>query len=289
MSSSGVTSLDLRVIDNILEMGGGYVLDFSDRTFGEFFRDHGIEIDDARFSVEGTSKAKRLRHFLKISQPPVAGRILAALLQHRLTWKPGGITPTVLDEYRRIAARLGGDLPQDAGKTSPPAEESSEAVLLRRVFRPELFAKLPVESEMTRALVERMNEAQRCIGADAHLAAVILCGSVLEGMCLGFGSRHPERVNRAYAAHYDRPPRQFHEWKLKEWIDVLGYLRDLSPNIEKFGHALPDFRNYVHPAEQLAHRFSPDQHTARIGFQVVVAAAEDLVRTEAEIGRMTAP
>ena len=61
---------------------------------------------------------------------------------------------------------------------------------------------------------------------------------------------------------------------------VLERLGDLSPNIAKFGHALRDFRNYVHPAEQLAHHFSPDQHTARIGFQVVVAAADDLVRAE---------
>jgi hypothetical protein len=52
----------------------------------------------------------------------------------------------------------------------------------------------------------------------------------------------------------------------------------LSPNIEKFGHGLRDFRNYVHPAEQLARGFSRDQNTARIGFQVVIAAADDLVR-----------
>jgi hypothetical protein len=84
-----------------------------------------------------------------------------------------------------------------------------------------------------------------------------------------------------FAAQYNKAPPQFHEWKLREWIDVLARIGDLSPNVEKFGHALRDFRNYVHPAEQLAHRFSPDHHTARIGFQVVVAAAEDLVRAGA--------
>lgn len=289
VSSSRVTSLDIRVIDNVLEMGGGYVLDFTDRTFAEFFSEHGVQIDDSRFSVEGTSKAKRLRYFLKNTLPPLTGRILAALLQHRLAWKPDGMASADLDGYRRIVLRLGGELPQETGKNKPPAEETTEAALLRRVFRPEVFAKLPVDSAMSHALVERMNEAQRCIAADAHLAAVILCGSVLEGMCLGFGSRHPERVNRAYAAQHDKSPRQFHEWKLKEWIDVLGRLGALSPNIEKFSHALRDFRNYVHPAEQLAHRFSPDQHTARIGFQVVIAAAEDLVRAEAVAGEETTP
>jgi hypothetical protein len=277
MSGSEISGLDLRVVENVLEMGGGYVLDFTDRTFAEFFAEHGIEINHLRYTTAGTSKAKRLRTFLKGTPPPLTGRVLAALLQHRLAWKPDGLTPETVDAYRKLVERLGGALPEAAGKNTA-AEESSEAALLRRVFRPELFAKLPVDSAMSGALVERMKEAQRCIEAQAYLAAVILCGSVLEGMCLGFGSRYPQRVNHAFAAHYGRKPPEFHEWKLREWIDVLGRLGDLSPNIEKFGHALRDFRNYVHPAEQLARRFSPDPHTARISFQVVVAAAEDLVR-----------
>ncbi len=68
----------------------------------------------------------------------------------------------------------------------------------------------------------------------------------------------------------------------------MAHLKDLSPNVEKFGQALRDFRNYVHPAEQLANRFSPDQHTARIGFQVVVAAAADLVDAEAALAKEAA-
>lgn len=65
---------------------------------------------------------------------------------------------------------------------------------------------------------------------------------------------------------------------------MLGRLGALSPNIEKSIRALCDFRNYdVRPAKQLAHGFSTDQHTARIGFQVAVAAAEDLERAETKI------
>lgn len=287
--SSGVTTLDLRVIDRVLEMTAGYVLDFTDRTFAEFFREHGVDIDDPRFSTEGTSKAKRLRYFLKNTPSPLTGQILAALLQHRLAWKPEGIAATDLDAYRRTVVRLGGDLPRDTVKSASAAEVTTEAALLGLAFQPELFEKLPVDLAMSRVLVERMNEAKRCIEVGAHLAAVILCGSVLEGMCLGFGSRHPERVNRAYAAFYNKSPKKFHEWKLKEWVDVLAHLGDLSPNIEKFGHALRDFRNYVHPAEQLAYNFRPDQHTALIGFQVIVAAAEDLVGAEAVAAKAAMP
>jgi hypothetical protein len=282
MSTSDVSTLDLRVIETVLEMSGGYVLDLTDRTFGEFFAEHGVRIDDPGYSVEGTSKAKRLRFFLRTTPPPLTGRVLGALLQHRLVWKPE-IAKNDLDGYLAVLQRLGGDFPTNVGTTPATTEATTEAALLRRVFKPEAFAKLPLEAELSAALIGRMHEAQRCVEANAYLAAVILCGSVLEGMCLGFGCRHPERVNRAYAALYHKTPGKFHEWKLREWIEVLGTLGDLSPNVEKFGHALRDFRNYVHPAEQIANRFSPDQHTALIGFQVVVAAADDLLHAQAGI------
>jgi len=273
MTTASITMLEQRAIEAILEMGGGYVLDFSDRGFATFFREHGVDIDDQRFSIEGTSKAKRLRYFLKTSAAPLCGRALAGLIEHRLASKPEGIRPNDLEIYRKTVARLGG-------RQSSTGTESAtaEADLLRHVFRRDVFTKLPVEAPLIPVLLARMEEAQRCISAKANLAAVIICGSVLEGMCLGFGSRHPELVNRAFIAQYNKPAPTFPEWKLAQWVEVLGRMNALSPNIEKFGQALRDFRNYVHPAEQLAHRFSPDEHTARIGFQVVVAAADDLVR-----------
>jgi hypothetical protein len=253
-------------------MGNGYVLDFSDRTFSDFFRDFGIAIDDARFQADGTSKARRLRVFLRSSQPELIGQVLGALLERRLLRNPGGLNDGEVARYRSILERFGG------GARGAASQEDPESALMKRVFQPALLARLPLESALSSALAERMSEAHACIESKAYLAAVILSGSVLEGLCLGYGSRTPERVNRAYAGQYGKAAPQFHAWKLREWIDVLGRLGDLSPNVEKFGHALRDFRNFVHPAEQLAHRFTPDLHTARIGFHVVVAAVEDLVR-----------
>ncbi len=285
MSSAAVTTLDLRVIEAVLEMAGGYVLDLTNRTFADFFREYGVDIDDQRYAAEGSSKANRLRHFLRASAPPLTGRVLAGLLSHRLASRPDNLRAEDLESYRRLVERLGGTVPASAAMPAPKDGAKAEAALLRHVFRPELFDKLPLDEAMRQALLDRMNEAARCIDANANLAAVILCGSVLEGMCLGYGTRNPERVNRAFSARFTKPAKHLHEWRLNEWIDVLAYLGDLSPNIEKFGHGLRDFRNYVHPAEQLAHRFSPDQHTARIGFQVVIAAAEDLVRAAGEVAK----
>lgn len=268
-----LTSLELRVVEKVLEMDGGYVLDFSNRSFADFFAEYGVDVYASQFANWGSSKANRLRSFLHQAQPPVIGRVLAGLLAHRRAIGTENVEQRDLEAFARLATRLGGQVEPMA-----PAEPTTEAELLRRVFRVEVFARLPGDAVLHAALVGRMEEARQCVQAGAYLATVILCGSVLEGICLGYGSRFPERVNRAWASHFNRPVPKLQDWKLVEWIGVLERLGAFSPNIAKFGQALREFRNYVHPAEQLAHRFSPDAHTARIGFQVVVAAAEDVVR-----------
>lgn len=279
MSACGVTTLEMRAIERVLGMGDGYVLDFTDQSFSAFFAEHGVDIDGVRFRTEGGSKAKRLRCFLRTESAPLVGRVLAGLVEHRLASGGGELPPSDLESYCKTIERLGGRVPSTVSRpgsatTAAPAEED----LLRRVFDPNLFARLPVGAAMTPLLVARMEEARRCIEAQAYLAAVMLCGSVVEGMCLGLGAQHPAIANRGYTTQYNKPAPRLQDWKLSEWIEVLARLGHLSPNVTKFGHALRGFRNYVHPASQLASRFAPDEHTARISFHVVVAAAEDLVR-----------
>lgn len=284
MTAPTLNQLDRDVIDSVLQMGGGYVLDFSDRTFADFFRDFGVAIDDAQFHADGPSKARRMRIFLRTASGSLIGQVLGALLERRELKNPDGLNESEVARYQAIVQRFGGETPRRANVSADPESE-----LLRRVFRPELLRRIPLEAALTEALAARMSEAHACIEGKAYLAAVILSGSVLEGLCLGYGSRTAERVNRAYASQYGKSAPQFHAWKLRDWVEVLGRLGDLSPNVEKFGQALRDFRNFVHPAEQLAHRFTPDQHTARIGFQVVVAAIEDLVRASEKQKQATAP
>jgi hypothetical protein len=75
-----VKPTDMRFLASALSFERGYVLNFSDRTFADFFRDEvGVEIDDPRFSENGGSKGKRLRFFLQKESPLLVGRALRAL------------------------------------------------------------------------------------------------------------------------------------------------------------------------------------------------------------------
>lgn len=81
---ANIRSIDMLFLDDLFEMGGGYVLHFSDRTFAHFFAEElSIDIDDPRFARNGTSKAKRLRCFLQSVDKPTVVRTLTGLWEYR--------------------------------------------------------------------------------------------------------------------------------------------------------------------------------------------------------------
>src|SRR6185312_1827386 len=81
---AALSTVDLKLIDNLFGMYGGYVLNFSNKTFASFFsRDIGVDIYDDAYSIHGTSKGKRLWAFLEIAQTNAVITALHALWEIR--------------------------------------------------------------------------------------------------------------------------------------------------------------------------------------------------------------
>jgi hypothetical protein len=59
-------------------------------------------------------------------------------------------------------------------------------------------------------------------------------------------------------------------------IDVAYELELIGLDIKKYANSLRDFRNYIHPYQQMCEKFSPDNHTAKISLQVLLAAIAEL-------------
>jgi len=80
---SSLNTKDKRVLEKFLQMDSGYVLDFNNRTFGEFVVDAvDVEIHSARYTTHGTSKANKLRAFWDIEDDHIVGRLLTALIDY---------------------------------------------------------------------------------------------------------------------------------------------------------------------------------------------------------------
>ena len=98
-----------RVLEEFLSMSNGYLLNFSDRTFGEFvFEAVGVDIHDPKYTDEGTSKAKKLRSFWKLEPDYVVGKLLLALIDYddTLTYDRDAASAARTEKCRLIATKL---------------------------------------------------------------------------------------------------------------------------------------------------------------------------------------
>jgi len=268
-------------------MASGYVLDFSDRTFQQFIHDAvGIDIYSGAYSDQGGSKAKHLRCFWSKENDEVVGKLLKLMVEYGLEraevrhqYDPNRPDPRSDLSYQKswkAAQRL-------LGNSSPESSELDEESFLRQTFRSVPFDTLPIESTLIPVIKDRFFETEKCYNAGAYLAVVIMSGSILEATLLGLSQANPRSFNVATAA-----PRlntggvkPFNDWKLADFIVVAHEVGAIRRDVWKFSEHLRDFRNYIHPYQQLATQFSPDHHTAEICLTVLKAAVSQISRWKA--------
>jgi hypothetical protein len=125
-------------LDDLFEMGGGWVLNFSDRTMSAFFSDElGCNIDDPKYAVNGGSKGKRLRCFLQTVDIPTVVRTLKALWEYREAVRARDKKPDALEDAEGrllvLINRLEGkpEASKPAAQPSAPAFDRSRLIQLK--------------------------------------------------------------------------------------------------------------------------------------------------------------
>jgi Restriction endonuclease len=113
--------IEMELIDQLFDMKGGTVLEFTNRTFADFFtHELGVDIYAERYGVEGPSKAKRLRCFLRGADEPSVVRTLNALWEyrevHREQSTKAETIPRARQRFEQIVERLGGKPNREASE-----------------------------------------------------------------------------------------------------------------------------------------------------------------------------
>lgn len=109
---SDLSGSERRKLEKLLGMGSGYVLNFSDRTYGEFFDEYRVAIDAERYKARGTSKANRMRTFWEIDGNHLVGKVIGGLISYGADEKCfGDSNSALIDDCRKIAQRLLSDQP----------------------------------------------------------------------------------------------------------------------------------------------------------------------------------
>lgn len=161
--------------------------------------------------------------------------------------------------------------------SSGPGDNNDEH-FLNKEFGELRIDLIGLNAEMREVVDQRIGEIKSCLQHKAPLAMIFLAGSTLEGLLLDLACKHPREFNTSNASPKDQlgKVRPIPEWSLNSLIDVAHELGFIGKDVKKFSHALQDFRNYIHPNQQVLNKFTPDEHTAKICWQVFQAVVADL-------------
>ncbi len=109
---SRLSVADKAFLEAVLGTSGGYVLDFSNTSFAQFFDDLAIDVYDETYAEYGVSKANRLRTFWKLGSDEKVASSLTALADYitarKLTGSYEDITDDHIAKVREIVRALNG-------------------------------------------------------------------------------------------------------------------------------------------------------------------------------------
>jgi len=104
VASASASAIEKRKLERALSMGSGYVLNFSNRTFAEFFL-VGIDIYDTKYNYGSGSKANRMRAFWDRESNYLVGGVLDLLFTEWDEFKGYGAPDEPREECVRIVRR----------------------------------------------------------------------------------------------------------------------------------------------------------------------------------------
>ncbi len=219
---------DKKLLEELLGMGSGYLLDFSDSTYAAFFRDLGVDIYSEPFSINGHSKAKRMRAFWQVASNMQVATVLEALFDYIVSTKQTGVG-FVDNRHWAIAKRL-------SGSPSAASVASTEDEFLATELGSLNVSDLSLDAVIAETIDQRLREIGNCVRANASLSCILLAGSTLEALLLSAATSSPADFNRAVAAPKDPvgKVRPFQDWSLNDLINVAHEVGRIKLDVKKF-------------------------------------------------------
>jgi hypothetical protein len=120
------------------------------------------------------------------------------------------------------------------------------------------FSPLAGNQEMRDILTRRWHECRRCVGADAHLAAIVMMGGLLEALCVARANKMPDKnpLINAMSAPKDKVTGKtlnYQDWMLDSYIKVAHELNWITESAKDVADVLKEYRNYIHPEKERRH------------------------------------
>jgi hypothetical protein len=125
-----------------------------------------------------------------------------------------------------------------------------------------------------RSILERdYQEIQRAFIARCWKSLIILCGGAIEAILVDLLVQNQTKATTASNA--PKEP-DISKWRLSHLINVSVELSLVTPGAEKLSHSIREYRNLIHPGNEIRHNLMFDAEEARIALEVLHIIHRDL-------------
>ncbi|QQS10245.1 MAG: hypothetical protein IPK69_06395 [Phycisphaerales bacterium] len=144
------------------------------------------------------------------------------------------------------------------------------------------FSPLAGNQEMRDILTRRWHECAKCVKADAHLAAIVMMGGLLEALFVARANKLTDKAPLTGAANAPKDKAtgkttNYQDWMLDSYIKVGCELNWITESAKNVADTLKEYRNFVHPAKELRYGVKLGFNDSSIFWQVTKALARQLL------------
>lgn len=144
------------------------------------------------------------------------------------------------------------------------------------------FSPLAGNPEMRDILTRRWHECCKCVMAEAHLAAIVMMGGLLEALFVARANKMPVKdpLVKATSAPKDKITGKtvnYQEWMLDAYIKVAHELKWITESAKDVADVLKEYRNYIHPEKERRHAVVLAFNDSSMFWQVTKALVRQLL------------
>lgn len=144
------------------------------------------------------------------------------------------------------------------------------------------FSPLAGSQQMRDILTRRWNECAKCVKADAHLAAIVMMGGLLEALFVARANKMADKspLTSALSAPKDKVSGKtinYQDWMLDSYIKVGFELKWITESAKDVADRIKEYRNFVHPAKELRYGVTLSLNDSTMFWQVTKALTRQLL------------
>lgn len=129
------------------------------------------------------------------------------------------------------------------------------------------------DSSLRHILERDFYEIQRAFISQCWKSVIILCGGAIEAILTDLLLANGPQAKTSSKAP-SKP--DITRWDLSDLINVSVDLDLVSPGVDKLSHSLREYRNLVHPGNEIRKNLTFDAEEAKIAFEVLNMVYRDL-------------